>query len=303
MARRALSAAAALSPGNAATRSLLAAGSAALNALAPDLIPKADPKRPLPFPAPAVPEPRGKGEREVVYFPSCVSRIFGALPGEQGPSTMEATLRSLEAAGFRVTIPPRIDSLCCGLVFSSKSQQEAADASMKVTREVLAGLTRGGEVLVVTDASPCALAFEGPGAERGPRVLDFVQFWSREVLTRTDRPRGVLPGRAILHPTCSLTKLGAIEDLEAVAAAHAEDPIVPLRAACCGFAGNQGFVRPDITEGATRAEAEDVRALVDRGTTAYSTCRTCEIGMSRATDLSYVSAAHLVYRALGLGQR
>jgi D-lactate dehydrogenase len=76
--------------------------------------------------------------------------------------------------------------------------------------------------------------------------------------------------------------------------------MVPLRAACCGFAGNQGFVRPEITEAATRAEAEDVHALETPGVTAYSTCRTCEIGMSRATGLSYTSAAHLVYRALSL---
>ncbi len=75
-----------------------------------------------------------------------------------------------------------------------------------------------------------------------------------------------------------------------------------MRVACCGFAGNQGFVKPEITEGATRAEAEDVKALVEEGATAYSTCRTCEIGMSRATGMSYASAAHLVYRALNLGE-
>jgi D-lactate dehydrogenase len=111
-----------------------------------------------------------------------------------------------------------------------------------------------------------------------------------------------LSGRAILHPTCSLTRLGAVEDLKAIGRAHAEDSQVPLRAACCGFAGNQGFVKPEITEAATRAEAEDVRSLATPGSTAYSTCRTCEIGMSRATGISYTSAAHLVYRALGLGK-
>jgi D-lactate dehydrogenase len=301
MARRALSAAAALSGGGGATRGALTAGSALLHALAPGLVPKLDAKTPLPRPAPAIPRPREGGSREVVYFPSCVSRVFGALPGESELSTMEATLRCLEAAGYRVAIPERIDSLCCGLAFSSKSQQDAADRSMSVAANALARLTRGGEILVVTDASPCALAFSEPGAKE-VRVLDFVQFWAGEVLTRADPPRGILPGRAVLHPTCSLTKLGAMDDLKVVAEAHAEDPVVPLRAACCGFAGNQGFVRPEVTEGATRAEAEDVRALVQgtEGVTAYSTCRTCEIGMTRATGVSYASAAHLVYRALGL---
>lgn len=303
-ARRALSAAGALAASNNTTRGLLRGGSTILNALAPALFPKLDAKVPLPLPAPGVPKPRGEGRHEVVYFPSCVSRIFGAMPGEEALSTMEATLRCLEAAGYRVTIPEGIDSLCCGLAFSSKSQQEAADAAMASTHLALEKLTRGGELAVVTDASPCALAFlERGGASL--RVFDFVQFWSRVVLVRDDAPRGVLPGRAILHPTCSLTKLGAVPDLKAVALAHSEDPQIPLRASCCGFAGNQGFVHPEITEGATRAEAEDVKALIGTSgsaVTAYSTCRTCEIGMSRAAGISYSSAAHLVYRALGLGR-
>lgn len=310
MARGALAAAAGLSAGNDVTRGVLRGGSALLHAFAPGLVPGVDAKTPLPLPAPAIPAPRtwespagASSPREVVYFPSCVSRIFGALPGEEELSTMEATLRSLEAAGYRVTIPDEIESLCCGLAFSSKSQQEAADASMLTTHRVLTGLTRGGEVLVVTDASPCALAFAQRAAP-DIKVLDFVQFWAHEVLPRPDAPRGVRPGRAILHPTCSLTHLGAVEDLKAVAQAHAEAAVVPLRASCCGFAGNQGFVRPEITEAATRAEAEEVRGLTGEGESAgtYSTCRTCEIGMSRATGSSYASAAHLVYRALGLGK-
>ncbi|MBX7185508.1 MAG: FAD-binding oxidoreductase [Vicinamibacteria bacterium] len=296
LARRALSL---TSTSNAALQGGLRAGSMVLNTLAPKVIPRLDPKVALPLPAPPVPRPSGRGSRDVVYFPSCVSRIFGSLPGELPLSTMEATLRCLEAAGYRVTIPENIDSLCCGLAFSSKSQQEAADASMTATLAALAGPSRGGEIPVVTDASPCTLAFSERAA-KGLRVFDFVQFWSREVLSRGDAPKGVLEGRAILHPTCSLIKLGAVDDLKAVAAAHSAEPVIPLRAACCGFAGNQGFVHPEITEGATRAEAEDVHALETPGATAYSTCRTCELGMSRATSMSYTSAAHLVFKALGL---
>jgi D-lactate dehydrogenase len=301
LARSSLAAAASLAGGNKVTQALLTGGSIVLHALAPGLLPRVDPKAPLPLPAPAIPTPKGGLGPEVVYFPSCVSRIFGALPGETGPSTMEATLRSLEAAGYRVTIPEGIDSLCCGLALSSKSQEEAARRSMGATSEALLQLAHGGETLVVTDASPCALAF-AQHAVPSLRVLDFVQFWAREVLTRKDAPQGVLKGRAILHPTCSLIQLDGVEDLRTTAGAHAEEVVIPLRAACCGFAGNQGFVRPEIAEGATRAEAEDVRALLTGDATAYSTCRTCEIGMTRATGTSYASAAHLVYRALGLSR-
>lgn len=301
-ARASLSLAGSLSEGGPLKRGVLQAGSAVLHALAPALVPAAGAKAVFPHAAPPPPAPKSTTGRDVVYYPSCVSRIFGALPGEEGPSTMEAVMRSLEASGARVIVPPKIDGLCCGLAFSSKSQPEAAASAMRETQSVLRDLTKNGELAVVTDASPCALAFaqEAAGAAR---VMDFSQYWAREVLPRDDAPRGVLPGRAILHPTCSLTKLGAVEDLKAVARAHAEDAVTPLRVACCGFAGNQGFVKPEITEGATRAEAEDVKALAESGTTAYSTCRTCEIGMSRATGTSYASAAHLVYRALRLGDR
>jgi D-lactate dehydrogenase len=210
---------------------------------------------------------------------------------------MEATLRNLEAAGYRVIVPERADALCCGLAFTNKAQRDAGAAALEATKTALGLATGGGELKTVTDASPCALRF----AEAGVPVLDFVQFWSREVLSREEAPQGRIEGRAILHPTCSLTKLGAVEDLLKVAAAHAPDAIVPLRAGCCGFAGDQGMLKPEITEAATRAEAEDVRALATPSCTAYSTCRTCEIGMTQATGLSYASAAHLVYRALRLG--
>jgi len=299
LARRALGVGASLGGGSRISRGLLSGGSALLHALAPGLVPRVDKGNTLPFPAPEVPRPRALGGREVVYFPSCVSRIFGALPGETGPSTMEATLRCLEAAGCRVTIPDQIQSLCCGLAFSSKSQAATAAAARATTVGVLRELAKSKEAPIVTDASPCALAF-AEGQDPQIRVLDFVQFWAREVLTREDAPRGRVGGRAILHPTCSLTRLDALEDLLATARAHSEEAIVPARASCCGFAGHQGFVRPEITEGATRAEAEEVKALFEPGTTAYSTCRTCEIGMSRATGRSYLSAAHLIHRALGL---
>ncbi|MEO8358493.1 MAG: FAD-binding and (Fe-S)-binding domain-containing protein [Vicinamibacteria bacterium] len=298
-ARMGLSLGASASSGNALSRGVMAAGASLLHALAPTLVPHIDSRTPLPLPAPPPPKPMGTGVHEVVYFPSCVSRIVGVLPGESELSTMEATLRSLEAAGCRVTLPDNIDGLCCGLAFSSKSHVNASERSMSAAQAALSDATRGGELVVVTDASPCALQFAGYG-QTGIRVLDFVQYWRREVMSRPDAPKGILKGRAILHPTCSLLKIGAVEDLKAVAAAHSEDPVIPLRAACCGFAGNQGFVQPEITEGATRAEAEDVRGLMTGSETAYSTCRTCEIGMTRATKLSYASAAHLVYRALGL---
>ena len=103
----------------------------------------------------------------------------------------------------------------------------------------------------------------------------------------------------MLHPTCTLVKLGALPDLLAVARAHSEEVVVPPGAECCGFAGDRGFVVPELTRAATAREAAEVRALDGgAGVGRYSTCRTCEIGMARAVGRPYTSIVHLVREAL-----
>jgi D-lactate dehydrogenase len=156
----------------------------------------------------------------------------------------------------------------------------------------------------VTDASPCAgflqkeavpiLAASG----RVVRIFDFSPFWAREVLPSLSTvPKR--PGTAVLHPTCTLVKSGALPDLVRVARAHRENVVVPKSAECCGFAGDKGFLVPDLTASATRMEAAEVQeALGAGGGDLYSTCRTCEIGMSRAVGRDYQSIVHLVHEAV-----
>jgi D-lactate dehydrogenase len=65
----------------------------------------------------------------------------------------------------------------------------------------------------------------------------------------------------------------------------------PPSATCCGFAGDRGFLHPELTEAATADEASE---LADREFDAYlSSNRTCEIGLTRATGRPYSSIAHL----------
>ena len=70
---------------------------------------------------------------------------------------------------------------------------------------------------------------------------------------------------------------------------------VPLSAGCCGFAGDRGFLVPELTQSATKHEAAEVKARqVDE---CYSSSRTCEIGMSRATGQIYRSYLYLLEKA------
>jgi D-lactate dehydrogenase len=130
-------------------------------------------------------------------------------------------------------------------------------------------------------------------------VFDFTAFWARMVLPSLEAPPR-RAGTAILHPTCTLVKSGGLPDLLSVARAHSEHALVPRFAECCGFAGDKGFLVPELTESATVAEAAEVKALCERDPEAecFSTCRTCEIGMTRAVGRSFRPILALVHEAV-----
>jgi D-lactate dehydrogenase len=285
---------------------LVELGSEVAHAAAPALVPRVPPDLALPLPAPGLPpvSPPATGG-SVVYFPSCLTRIVGALPGEDAPPPARALHDVLRWAGLSVRVPDGIEGLCCGMAFQSKGYPDAALAAAKRTAEALWRASSGGRIPVVTDASPCAGTLSDLVAGflkesgRDVRMLDFPSFWAREVLPGAgNAPRR--GGTAILHPTCTLVKSGGLGDLLAVARAHAERVEVPLFAECCGFAGDRGFLVPELTASATATEAAEIRRILERepGAGCYSTCRTCEIGMSRAVGRPFRSLLHLVHEAV-----
>ena len=282
------------------------AASGLLHAALPTLVPEIPPEMELPRPAPALPAaaPAGR-ERAVVYFPSCLTRIVGALAGEDLVPPARAMHDVLRWAGLDVRTPEGVTDLCCGMAFASKGYEDAARAAAAKTAEALWRASEGGRLTVVTDASPCAgtlgelVAAHLRASGREIRTLDFAAFWAREVLPGiSDPPRR--RGTAIVHPTCTLLKTGGLADLVAVGRAHAECLEVPRFAECCGFAGDRGFLVPELTASATADEAAEIRQLLERDPDAgcYSTCRTCEIGMSRAVGRPFRSLLHLVHEAV-----
>jgi D-lactate dehydrogenase len=280
---------------------LLGATTAGLNRLAPALVPLVTRGRALPAAAKRLPRPRSAGaaqERRVVYFPSCLTRVVGALPGEPPARPAHALLELLEAAGFPVVYPRGIGGLCCGMPFASRAHPDAARIASRAALEALSHAARGGRDPVVTDASPCAGSLRDAAlGAREPstaalRVYDFASFWAAEGL-RAKPPTRRRPGVAVLHPTCTLVKAGGLPDLLSVARACAESVFVPPGTECCGFAGDRGFLIPELTVRATAREASEVAAVSD-ASGFYSTCRTCEIGMTRAVGRPYLSLVELV---------
>ena len=283
---------------------LLAGVTSLVHRFLPDLVPHVPPDLPLPDAAPPLPRVPADGGRRVVYFPSCLTRILGRLPGETGPEPAEAMLSALRSAGFSVVIPRDIAGLCCGMPFASKGFPDAAEEAAGRAAEGLWRASREGTDPVVTDASPCAgtlsdlavAALKAKGREL--RVYDFPGFWANVVLPSLPSPPR-RRGLAVLHPTCTLVKMGGLADLVRVASAHSEHVVVPHAAECCGFAGDRGFLVPELTSSATRLEAAEVRGVERDSSTGYfSSCRTCELGMIRATGRPYRSVVHLIIEAM-----
>jgi D-lactate dehydrogenase len=81
--------------------------------------------------------------------------------------------------------------------------------------------------------------------------------------------------------------MGLAHRLRSLVGELAADVYVAPSATCCAFAGDRGLSHPELTDSATRPQAEE---LAGRDFDAHlSSNRTCEIGMSRATGERYES--------------
>jgi D-lactate dehydrogenase len=249
----------------------------------------------MPRPAKArLPVTRAEGA-EAIYFPACISRMMGALPGEPAELSLPEALVTLgRRAGVPLHIPPDPQGVCCGVPFSSKGYAEAHAFAVNRAIERFWAWTGEGRLPVVVDTSPCTYGLKGCrpylSAENQARfdrlrILDSVEYVHDVLLPRLKVTRQL--GPVALHPVCSLTKMNLTPKLEAIAAACAAQVIIPRDAGCCGFAGDRGFLFPELTEAATRHEAREVAETRCDGH--FSSSRTCEIGMTRATGSIYRS--------------
>jgi D-lactate dehydrogenase len=265
---------------------------------------RATPQWSAEMPRAAGPLPRTAPEgAQAIYFPACISRMMGALPGETEPSSLpEALVTLAKRAGVPLHIPADARGVCCGVPFSSKGYAPAHRLAVNQAVERFWAWSREGQLPVVLDTSPCAHGLKGARPYLSPenqarfdrmRILDPVEFAHDYLLPRLNIKRRM--GTVALHPVCSLIKMDLTPKLEAIAAACAAEVLIPRDAGCCGFAGDRGFLYPELTASATRREAEQVLARDCDGH--YSSSRTCEIGVTRATGRNYRSFLHLLEAA------
>ena len=76
-----------------------------------------------------------------------------------------------------------------------------------------------------------------------------------------------------------------------LAHACAKNVILPADVHCCGFAGDRGFTLPELNRSALAGLKDSLPEDCHAG---YSNSRTCEIGLSVHSGLSYQSIVYLV---------
>lgn len=282
---------------------------AARKAVSAELVPDWEP--PMPPPAPSGLPPTVRDGAHAVYLPACVNRIFGRSPergtgagpgGAQAHSVPEALTTVSARAGKPVWIPGEVAGTCCSTPWTSKGYQRGAEAMANATVEKLWRWSNEGELPVVIDATSCThglLESRGNLTEANQErldeltILDSIEWAGRHLLTHLEVNEKV--GTIVVHPTCSSKHLGLDGELALVAGTLAEEVVVPEKATCCGFAGDRGFLHPELTESATREEAAEVKEA--GGDAHVCANRTCEIGMERATGERYESFVYLLERA------
>ena len=227
----------------------------------------------------------------VVYFASCAGQMFGPGRDDRSGETIAATLcRLLDKAGFEIITPPRQAGLCCGQPFDSKGFTSEGDRKAEEAIGALIEASEDGRWPVFVDTSPCTQRLKQMAAPR-LKVLDIAEFLHDHVIPNVDIPARIKAPVA-LHLTCSTRRMGLDATLLAVAQACAEHVVVPADISCCAFAGDKGFVRPEMNAHALRSLAPAVEGC----TAGYSTSRTCEIGLSLHGGVTYRSVGDLVDR-------
>jgi len=239
---------------------------------------------------------------DVIYFPSCLTRSL-ASPDQEGLAISEAFAEILGHAGIGFDYPQKIADLCCGLSYSSKGYSEVAVQAAIQTTEMLWFSSLEGKLPIVMDTSPCTkhmkhfdeiLSGTHLARWRALHIYDMVEYLHDVVLDKLSLWH--VKDSVVLHLTCSTSHMGLSDKMEAIARRCAREVIIPQDSGCCGFAGDRGLLVPGLTKSAIFMESTEVQGLEAQGY--YSTSRTCEMGMSLATDKPYQSIVALLHAAI-----
>ena len=243
------------------------------------------PKKTIEANSQSKPEPR-----KVVYFPSCINRTMGVTRenGKDIAPLVDTMLNLCHKAGYEVIFPEGMEHLCCGMIWESKGMPKVGDEMLEKLERALLKASDNGKYPVMCDQSPCLHRMRNHiKSMKLYEPAEFISVYLAPHLefTPTDEP-------VAIHVTCSSRHMGLAPVIVELASRCSTNVVVPAEVGCCGFAGDKGFNVPELNRWALRKLRPAIEAAgVKAG---YSNSRTCEIGLTYNSGVSYKSIAYLV---------
>lgn len=191
-------------------------------------------------------------------------------------------------AGYEVIFPEGMNDLCCGMIWESKGMPEIADDMTAKLEKALLKASENGRYPVMCDQSPCLHRMREH--IKGLKLYEPAEFISEFLAPHLDfHPTDE---HVAVHVTCSSRLMGLADTIIGLAARCSTNVTVPAEVGCCGFAGDKGFNVPELNRWSLRKLRPAIeKAGVTRG---FSNSRTCEIGLTYNSGVSYKSIAYLV---------
>ncbi len=247
------------------------------------------------------PAPDVKPAGTVVYFPSCITRSMGVSKAYSNEVEItRLTEKLLLKAGYKVIYPNNLNKLCCGMAFSSKGYVEAGKKASEELEAALLNASDNGKYPVLCDMSPCLYTMHSNMDGGALKLYEPAEFILKFLVDKLKIKK--LDKRVAVFAVCSTKKLGVDNMLFDVARLCAKEVTV-IESNCCGFAGDRGFTFPQLNTHGLRMLHSQVEGTLADGTKVspctegYATSRTCEIGLSRNSGITFKSILYLLDEA------
>lgn len=230
------------------------------------------------------------GEKSVIYFSTCINRAFGPSKYMPDSRSLQEVFESLcLKAKYSVIYPKQLPKLCCGKAFINYTDLSAQNKANNI--RLLKELSENGKIPIVLDHSACSTHLIQELEHEGLQVYDLAVFIAQEMfpclhLEPLDESVG-------LYTMCASKRAGYESQMLALAKACVQrEVVVHAPTGCCGFAGDKGFLTPELN---THALMDFAKFYQDKGLKrGFSSSSTCEIGLSGATAMGWQHIAYLV---------
>lgn len=226
---------------------------------------------------------------KVVYFPSCINRSMGKNNFQTSDELQLTRLTHLlvNRAGFEIIYPEALANHCCGMPFSSKGFAAVNHQSSQALDATLFKASHQGKYPVLYDMSPCFYHSKEEFSST-LKIVDPIEFLVDYIMPRLTVK--YKKDTIAVFPVCSLKKIGKTEQLLELAQWCAHH-VTLLDMNCCGFAGDRGFLIPELNEHGLQDLKNQIPVQCNVG---YSTSRTCEIGLEKVSGIDFKSIFYLV---------